>query len=318
MDTVTILRDLWRHRFAVIGVYLIALLAGTAVLYKISFPPKLESRKYEVGVAQTRILVDTPVSQLADVAPKGSDSLGVRANLLASLMVDGVIKTAIAKRAGLRPDDLVGIAMSDTDPGGAKAPPHNPRASTLTTHVPTDTDGAQLPIIEIEAQGPDVASAAALANASIAGLRDYLDSKAAVQRIPDAQRLQVSGLGAPQAQMSARGPKDVFAVAAVIFVFGAGCAGILLVLALVRGWRAASAREGVPGEALLAEEPGEAREPAEAATEQPVGDPAAANGHVNGEDDGWGESWLTPARPALVPARPLNDDDDEESRADSA
>jgi hypothetical protein len=319
MDTVTILRDLWRHRFAVIGVYLIALLAGTAVLYKISFPPKLESRKYQVGVATTRILVDTPSSQVVEIAPKGSDSLGVRANLLASLMVDGVVKTAIAKRAGLRPDDLVGIALSDTDPSAAATPPHGPRASVLTTHVVTDNDGAQLPIIEIEAQAPDATAAAGLANAAIVGLRDYLDSKAAVQRIPDAQRLQVSGLGAPQAQMAARGPKDIFAIAAVIFVFGSGCGCILLVLALVRGWRAASAREGAPGDALLAED-GE-----DVALSPTVAERGAANGHVNGDDagdDGWGENWLTPARPALVAARPADDgggdDDDDESQANSA
>jgi hypothetical protein len=311
MDTVTILRDLWRHRFVVIGVYLVALLAGTAVLYKISFPPKLESRKYQVGVASTRILVDTPSSQVVEIAPKGSDSLGVRANLLASLMVDGVVKTAIAKRAGLRPDDLVGIALSDTDPSAATVtPPHDPRASVLTTHVVTDNDGAQLPIIEIEAQAPDATAAAALANAAIVGLRDYLDSKAAVQRIPDAQRLQVSGLGAPQARMAARGPKDVFAIAAVIFVFGSGCACILLVLALVRSWRAASAQEAASGDALLDEE----------APSQPV---AAANGHAPADvsEDWGGENWLTAARPALVAARPADDDaaaadDDDAEHAD--
>ena len=100
MDTVTILRDLWRLRRAVVIVALLALITGTAVLYKISFPPELEGRRYEVGVATARILVDTPSSQVVEVAPKGSDSLGVRANLLASLMVDGVVKSAIAQSRG--------------------------------------------------------------------------------------------------------------------------------------------------------------------------------------------------------------------------
>ena len=91
MDTVTILRDLWRRRLLVVGVAIVAVLVGVAVMYKVSFPPKLESRKYEVGVATSSILVDTPNSQVVEVAPKGSDTLGVRANLLASLMTDGVI-----------------------------------------------------------------------------------------------------------------------------------------------------------------------------------------------------------------------------------
>ena len=154
MDTVTVLRDLWRHRILVVGVGVVALLAGFAVLYKL---PSLEPRGYQVGVADARILVDTPSSQVVEIAPKGSESLGVRANLLASLMVDGVVKAAIAERAGLRPDELVGISNSVSEPQAS--PPRNRRANVLTTSVATDNDGAQLPIIDIEAQSADVRTA---------------------------------------------------------------------------------------------------------------------------------------------------------------
>src|SRR3954464_987519 len=242
MDIVTILRDLWRRRLLVVGVYLIALLAGIAVVYQISFPPKLESRKYEVGVATAKILVDTPSSQVVEVAPKGSDSLGVRANLLASLMVDGVVKSAIAQRAGLAPNQLVGVTDAATEPG-PPAPPPRRDAFVLKTQVLTNTTGDQLPIIQLDAQAPDRAGAATLANAAIAGLRDYLDSKAALQQIPNADRLQVTGLGAPVATVAVRGPSNVLAIVVVIFVFGLGCACILAALALSRGWRAASERE---------------------------------------------------------------------------
>jgi hypothetical protein len=122
MELIMMLRDLWRRRILVGCAALLAVLAGTAVTYRISFPPKLESRKYEVGVATTRILVDTPSSQVVEVAPKGSDTLGVRANLLASLMVDGVVKTAIARRAGLRPDQLEGAGQDGAPPKGGRAP----------------------------------------------------------------------------------------------------------------------------------------------------------------------------------------------------
>jgi hypothetical protein len=243
MDTVTILRDLWRRRLLVFGVYLIALLMGTAVVYKISlFPPNLESRKYEVGVAVARILVDTPSSQVVEVAPKGSDTLGVRANLLASLMVDGVVKQAIAQRAGLQPNQLAGVTDAATEPSPV-ATAKGPRSYILTTKVLTNTGGDQLPIIELDAQAPDRVGAAKLAAAAISGLRDYLDSKAALQQIPNADRLQVTSLGAPQATGEVRGPATVIAIVAVIFVFAIGCAAILGVLALARGWRAASARE---------------------------------------------------------------------------
>jgi hypothetical protein len=295
MDTVTVLRDLWRHRILVAGMGVVALLAGFAVLYKL---PSLEPRGYQVGVATARILVDTPSSQVVEIAPKGSESLGVRANLLASLMVDGVVKAAIAERAGLRPDDLVGISTSVSEP--AVSAPRSPQAHVLTTRVVTDNDGAQLPIIEIEAQGADVATAAKLADAALEGLRDYLDSKAATQRIPDAERLQVSGLGAPQAGMAARGPKAVFAFFAAIFVFGAGAACIVVFFALVRAWRIAAVREADARFELVPDE---------------AWDAVSAEPTVTGGGDEWSEDWIPPD-PTLVVVPP--DADGESSRAQSA
>src|SRR6476469_9423965 len=159
MDSVTILRNLWRLRQAVVVVALFALLVGVATVYKVSVPGKLESRRYEVGVAVARILVDTPSSQVVEVAPKGSDSLGVRANLLASLMVDGVVKQAIAQRTGVPANKIVGITQAAAEPAPVARKP-SPRDYVLTTNVVTNTGGDQLPIIEIDAQAPTVAEAA--------------------------------------------------------------------------------------------------------------------------------------------------------------
>ena len=241
-------------RRAVVTVALLALLAGTAVVYKISFPPNLESRRYEVGVATARILVDTPSSQVVEVAPKGSDSLGVRANLLATLMVDGVVKSAIARRAGLSPQKLVGINEEAAVPAPGADPPGR-RAFVLKTRVVTNTDGAQLPIIEVEAQAPDRAGAGRLGAAAVAGLRDYLDSTASEQQIADAQRLRLTGLGAPIATTEVRGPAAAIAILIVLVVFLLGCAVLVGMLALVRSWRAASAREQLEAEASGAEAP---------------------------------------------------------------
>jgi hypothetical protein len=239
MNIVTILRDLWRMRRAVACLILVALLAGFLLAYRISVPP--ETRKYDVGVASVRVLVDTPDSQVIAVSPKGSDTLSIRANLLASLVVDGVVKADIARRAGVAPNKIVGLsAASTTQPQPAKP---SARGYALTTNVLSDTDGTQLPIIEIDAQAPDAAAAARLADAAVAGLRAYLDSQAAVERIPDASRLRVDGLGPAQANEVVRGPSTALAVAVVIFIVVAGCAVLLAVPAIVREWRAASATE---------------------------------------------------------------------------
>lgn len=244
MDTVTILRDLWRCRLAVVGVLLLAVLTGAVVLYKVSFPLKVESRKYHVGVATNSILVDTPSSQVVELSAEGSDTLGLRANLLARLMVDGAVKTTIAKKAGLDPQELIGFSTSGQDLPVAK--PEDRHAPILRTRVLANGDGAQLPIIQVETQAANVQEAAKLADAAVAGLSEYLDSKAASQAVPNARRLQVGPLGVTEAETTARGPRDLFGAAATLIVFGLGCALILSVLRLKRGWRAAILEERLP------------------------------------------------------------------------
>lgn len=240
MQTVTILRQLWRRRVVTALIALVSILAGVLVVYKVSPSPlQVQSRKYDVGIATARILVDTPESQVVDVSPRGSDTLGIRANLLANLMVDGVVKTAIAKRAGLAPDAFYGVAESATDPA-AETPPKNPReAMVLRTKVLMTPDGERMPIIEIEAQAPSTDGARMLANASIAGLSDYLNSKAAQDHVADARRLRVSGLGVAQARMAPRGPRLAYGLAAAIFLFLAGCTAMLGGSRLIHAFRAA-------------------------------------------------------------------------------
>ena len=120
METVAILRVLWSRRRLVAGVLLLAVLMGTAMAYRI---PSLESRTYVVGVATSRIFVDTPSSQVVEVAPKGGDTLGTRAGLIASLMVAGTIKASIARRAGLRPQEFDAISESAAETSPAVATP---------------------------------------------------------------------------------------------------------------------------------------------------------------------------------------------------
>lgn len=243
MESVTILRELWRRRVAVGLVALAAILVGMLLAFRPGLPP--ESRQYSVGIATARVLVDTPQSQVIKVDPRGSDTLGLRANVLANLMVEGEARAAIARRAGLKPKRLLAIAESALEPQTvSKKALRNPNIHLLTTRVVSNVDGEQLPIIEIEAQAPDAARATALANATVTGLSDYLKARAAAGEEVDARRrLRVSGLGTAQATESTRGPGRALALGAAVFVFLAGCGAILLVSALTRGWRQADAEE---------------------------------------------------------------------------
>jgi hypothetical protein len=250
MQAVMVLRRLWRLRVAVVVVGLLSVSVGIVAAYRVSFPPALETRKYELGIATARLLVDTPDSQVVEVSPKGSDTLGVRASLLASLMVEGVIKNVIAQRAGLRPAQLEGISESSSETTPV-TDPENPRGYELTTRVLSTSDGA-LPIIEVQGQAPDGARAARLADAAVTGLRDYLDSKAVVEGVASGNRLQVTGLGRAQARDVVRGPRLAMAIAAAVFLFAAGCTILLLLSSLAHDWNATAgdedARWDVPAE----------------------------------------------------------------------
>ena len=135
---------------------LFAVLVGLAVAFKL---PSLESRKYDVGIATARVLVDTPSSQVVKVAPKGSDALGVRANLIANLMVEGDVKAAIAQKAGIAPDKLIGV------PETAVGPPPDLGPTPAKANVLSDARSRPRPTAiacrssKIEAQAPDAAAA---------------------------------------------------------------------------------------------------------------------------------------------------------------
>ena len=232
-----VLRELWRLRRYVAGVCVLALLAGGALI----------SRQYTVGVATARILVDTPSSQVVDVSPKGGGLIALQANLLATVMVDGTIKSAIAHRVGVQPNQLAGVTAAATEPSASgPAPvsaPSGPHVYALTTEILTDNAGNNLPIIQLSAQAPTATAASRLANAAITSLNAYVVSKAAVERIPHSDRLDINALNSSPAATEVRGPSKIIGVVVVLLVILIGCATILGIQALVRGWRAASARE---------------------------------------------------------------------------
>lgn len=224
---------------------LVAIVAGTVGTYRVSgFPPSFQQRGHLVAIADVRVLLDTPDSQIVAVSPKGSETLGARANLLANLMAEDEIRSAIASRARLQPKQIVSVAPGAIEPQTVTtAAVNDPNAKVLTSTVITNDIGQQLPIIDVEAKAPDIATATRLADAAVAGLGDYLDSKAAIESVPDARRLRVTGLGAAQAHVEQRGRSYLIAIGTALLVFMLLCALLLAFGAVVRGWRAAAKEE---------------------------------------------------------------------------
>lgn len=272
MASVTILRALWHRRILVGAALVLAIAAGWVLAFRPSFPP--QTRSYHVGVATTSLLVDTPKSQVVEVAPEGSEMLGSRANVLANLMVDGEVKDGIARRIGLPPKKLIATAL--TADGSAVPPKLNADSYAFTATVVTTSDMSEVPIIRVETQAPDVDRSIKLANAVIGGLTDYLNSKATTETVSDQRRLRVTGLGSAQAHLAARGPGLMIGAAATIFLFVGGCVAILSVSAVARGWR----------ESLAAE--------------QTDADADAAAGVADAEDE---ELWATSTLPPTPTAR---------------
>jgi hypothetical protein len=255
MDLVTILRTLSRRRGLVLLGGALAIVAGLSIAFRIALlPPKLESRKQEVGTAVARMLVDTPRSVIVELNPRGSEFLGARANVLANVMVDGQLKESIARQAGVPPKRLFAAAESATAPELTPTAPEG-KPYALVTRVLNADSGEQLPIIEIETEAPEAKTAGALANSAVDSVQTYLESKAAAEMVPDGRRLFVAPIGAAEASSVSRGAGLLAGLAAMLVIFLVVCGAIVFASALASGWRRAAAGEVGPIEPAPAPAP---------------------------------------------------------------
>jgi hypothetical protein len=244
MVTITILRALWLRRRVVIGVCVLAALVGAAVMFG--------THRSQVGVATQRILVDTPDSQIVDLSPQDSGELGSQTLLLASLMADGPIKTLIAHDAGLQPDQIAGSSPSLTVSAPTAAPSvSTPKPYSLTSQIMTDAAGDDLPIIEVAIRAPTSAEAAKLAAAVVTGVQGYEASIASSEHIATGQRLQITGLAAPQVTTATQGTSSILAIIAALVVLVLGCVLVVAIPALASDWRDMSALERLERDELL-------------------------------------------------------------------
>jgi hypothetical protein len=267
MGAVAILRQLWRSRLLVsVGVAL-ALIIGTVMVYRVSigFPPRFESRQYKVGVASAELLVDSPSSQVVDLSggrvATDVNALTGRARLLANLMATSPLKDQIARRAGIDPRTFT--ASVPTLNGPAPAPsPLSPATKSPWANSLTVSFDEELPIITAAGQASTPATAARISTAAVDQLRSYLQSVAAIQRVPNAHQLVISPLGRARSGVVDHGPPRIFALAAAIVILAVWCAGIVLLSRLAREWRQAAAEEqlGERNERLESPPPLDARQ----------------------------------------------------------
>lgn len=247
MDAVRLLHALRARRLAVAVGLLVAIVAGTAISYRVSLaPPRLESREYQVGVATVDVLVDSGLSQVADLG--GGElrtdlaSLGTRAQLLANLLAAGLLRERIAARAGIDPRRLRARVLAASTDAAPQKPaaldgPIGPRATTLTVSVRD-----LVPIITIDAQAPDPATAERIVTAATTELESF-QQVVSPRHVPHARRLVIKTLGRTRAATSVHGPRRIHGLIASVLIFGLWCAAIVFNQPIARRWREAAHHE---------------------------------------------------------------------------
>src|SRR3712207_5798787 len=97
MEVLDVLRTLSQRRFLLV-VGLLATIAVALLLSRGGTPPG--------AVAKTRVVLDTPDSQLVKVAPAGVDTLLWRAGLVANLVASEAMTEEITRLARIPADQL--------------------------------------------------------------------------------------------------------------------------------------------------------------------------------------------------------------------
>lgn len=233
MESVGILRVLWRRRaLAALG-FLLALAAGVLGLYRVSLaPPELQSRTAVSSSATQRLLVDTSNSLVADARPKGVDSILTRMLLVGNLIASDRARATLGREASLRPAEIGTIGPAAQAPGvptplaeGAieVARPKEPYVVAVKVEDPS------LPILSVFVTTPDPRSAKELAGAATIALA------AAARRSPFAgDAARVERVGKPTIGSRASGFGKAKAIAVVLVLFIVWCAAIVILDSLLR------------------------------------------------------------------------------------
>lgn len=245
------LREFWRLRFAVIVCTVLATFTTLSVNYELSLlPPGLQPRSLQMAAASTEVLIDTPRSTLIDLRQDlfEIESMTNRSVLLGNVMASAPVVAYIALRAGVPPDVI-----------RAQTPrtPNSPRPLATAGNEKKTSDLLQstnqyrlsieanpsVPILKIYAQAPTARAAEQLANASVDGLRDYLEQQARARGVALDKQVRLQQLGRARGDVINDGVRlqAMFLVFALVFVLAAVAA--LSLSRVRRGWGQAQIEE---------------------------------------------------------------------------
>ncbi|MCW3015525.1 MAG: hypothetical protein JWO02_2617 [Solirubrobacterales bacterium] len=235
MDASQILHSL-RRRWPLTGaVVVLAALAGLLAGYHVSVTPlKLTTRTVSSGEATAQILVDAPISTLANLK-QDTLPLTTRAGVFAQFMASSTVLDGIARSLSLPPAAVTtegpfsgpGQAYNTVTPAAARELQLLDERKRYRLQFIAQPD---LPLVTVYAHGPDAAAAARLADAVFGAAKQALLTYADLSNDPQARRrVIVRSLGAAQTTtVTSGGGKTVMALAfGAVLLLGWGLIAVM-------------------------------------------------------------------------------------------
>lgn len=247
-----LIRTLAQHRLEVAASALVALLAAIWSVAAIGLvPPSLTPRSFDVAAASTQVLLDTPHSLISDVRQDAAvlDSFTDRAVLLGNVMAREPVRAYIAKRAGVPVEALtVEAPLTPSQPRARRVDPGDQAkvgdilASNDQYRLSIQADPT-VPLLDVYAQAPSAASAEAIANAAVDGLRSYVDEVATDSATPSGDQIRLVQLGRARGELINGGADLQVAFVVFLLTFAICCALVVFIDRVRNGWRLAALSE---------------------------------------------------------------------------
>jgi hypothetical protein len=229
MEIASIFEELWRRRWLVVLGALLTVAVGVVGLMKAN------SSATRAGVASQVLVLDTIPSQIVTPAPKRVLNLTWQSMLAGYGMASEETEKKIATELGLDPSELV-ITIPRLEAPARATPLPTKAAEVAAVHpepyVLSVGLNTKVPIISLNATAPSVDAARKLTAAGAAELRSVPDAGSGrpIFTVDDVSRVI--------SRESVSRPRRVMALAGAVFFFGLWCAGLVIVPALARSFRA--------------------------------------------------------------------------------
>jgi len=218
MGLVGLLRVLWRRRIAVAVGALLAVAVAVAGIQRGAAPARTSSL--------SKVLIDTPKSLVADAQAQGAGTIHTRAQLMGRLIADDNAKAAIARKAGLRPDQLAILGSGTAAPPDVVTPLAEQAltvAKPIQPYLVAVEVEPSLSIVTIDANAPNREQAVRLDLAAVATLSSV------ARRAPGGgSSVAVERLGKPLIVTKAAGGGGMKAVGGALAFLGLWCLGCVL------------------------------------------------------------------------------------------